>query len=327
MRIESSQSSYEATHRLATQTTVIDETLDRPGFATERAAVLRTVTQPVTVDTVALSGVAQASASTNRDDLSDMDPAQTLAALAIEALLGHRIRWVRLRPGASGNADAAGAARVTAGATQVHRRTEIRSESEQTTFQATGTVETADGRTIDFRVRLNLQRVYQSQTTVTAANTTDPLVVNFGGGSARLAGGRISFDLNSDGANEEISFVAAGSGFLALDVNDDGKVNDGRELFGPHSGNGFAELADYDSDGNGWIDEGDPVFSLLRIWTRDGLRTLPQQGIGALSTLSVETPFALKDGDRLLGEIRGTGVFLSEHGPPGTVQQVDLAGE
>jgi hypothetical protein len=143
-----------------------------------------------------------------------------------------------------------------------------------------------------------------------------------------LTGGKVSFDLNSDGVPEDISFVGAGSGFLVLDSNGDGKVNDGQELFGPQTGNGFSELAGYDSDGNGWIDEGDAVFSKLRIWTQDGLHTLPQQGIGAISTSSAETPFALKDGNGgLQGEVRGTGVFLFESGSAGTIQQVDLAAE
>ena len=41
----------------------------------------------------------------------------------------------------------------------------------------------------------------------------------------------------------------------ALDINEDGKINDGKELFGTASGNGFGDLAAYDQDNNGWIDE------------------------------------------------------------------------
>lgn len=56
---------------------------------------------------------------------------------------------------------------------------------------------------------------------------------------------------------------------MALDVNYDGIINDGRELFGPRTGNGFLELAEFDIDGNNWIDENDPIFEKLRIWTLD----------------------------------------------------------
>ena len=41
-----------------------------------------------------------------------------------------------------------------------------------------------------------------------------------------------------------------GSGYLALDKNGDGTINDGSELFGTRNGDGFADLAQYDEDGN-----------------------------------------------------------------------------
>lgn len=65
-----------------------------------------------------------------------------------------------------------------------------------------------------------------------------------------LTEAKYNFDLDSDGREDLISFVRPGSGFLALDLNGDGRVNDGRELFGPATGDGFAELARYDQDGN-----------------------------------------------------------------------------
>ncbi len=36
-----------------------------------------------------------------------------------------------------------------------------------------------------------------------------------------------------------IAFATGNSGFLAFDKNADGMINDGSELFGPESGNGF----------------------------------------------------------------------------------------
>ena len=53
------------------------------------------------------------------------------------------------------------------------------------------------------------------------------------------------------------------------DFNNDGIINDGKELFGPNSGNGFSDLANYDLDKNGWIDENDTIYDKLRIWTKD----------------------------------------------------------
>ena len=63
----------------------------------------------------------------------------------------------------------------------------------------------------------------------------------------------------------KISFVGSGSGLLALDKNGDGIINNGTELFGPNTQDGFSELSKYDSDGNGWIDENDSVYDNLRI--------------------------------------------------------------
>ena len=204
----------------------------------------------------------------------------------------------------------------------------MHSEAERTSFAAQGSVQTADGRNISFSAQFTMQRQYQSKTVTTAADnaTQDPLIVNFGGGPAQLTGAKIAFDLNGDGKPETVSFVAGGSGFLVLDRNADGKVNDGTEMFGPQSGNGFAELAAYDSDGNGWIDENDPVFSQLQIWSQDGLSSLSDKGVGAIATSSVATPFAIKDSSNALeGNVVSSGVYLSENGLAGTVQQVDLA--
>src|SRR6185295_8479743 len=251
--IESSQISYVTSHRSTSATAVLDETVALPrAFGSRTAAASRPWTSPALSDHVQLSVRAGSSTASDREDLQDLTPKQRLAVLALEALLG---RQVRLLHGRSQTA-----ARGGGGPQQVHRRTEVHSESERTSFQAQGVVETADGRSIKFAATLNLQREFQSSsTTVQAGNTTDPLVVNFGGSSATLTAAKIAFDLNSDGKPENISFVTGGSGFLVLDRNGDGKATNGRELFGPQTGSGFAELASYDADGNGWIDEGDPV--------------------------------------------------------------------
>ena len=173
----------------------------------------------------------------------------------------------------------------------------------------------------------------ESSTTVTIGDTRqlqDPLVLNFDGEAAQLTDQRFAFDLDSDGDKESINFVAGGSGFLALDKNGDGKVNDGSELFGAQSGNGFAELSGYDSDRNGWIDENDAAYTQLRVWTKDSagndqLSTLKQANVGAINLSSVATPFDLKDSSNaLLGQIRSSSVYLTDDGKAGTVQQVDL---
>jgi hypothetical protein len=207
-------------------------------------------------------------------------------------------------------------------------------EQEQTNFSADGTIVTADGQEISFQARVTMSREFFSEEhlSLRAGDALkDPLVINFSGAAAALSDTRFAFDIDHDGATDQIHFVGPGSGFLALDRNGDEIINDGSELFGPRSGEGFAELQQFDSDGNGWIDENDAIYDRLRIWTRDEagqshLFSLGQKGVGAIYLEHVDTPFALKDeSNNLQGQVRSTGVFISENGATGTIQQIDLA--
>jgi len=209
-------------------------------------------------------------------------------------------------------------------------------EEESVTFSSQGKVTTADGREITFSLEVGMSRTfeqyYREEYEMTEFQRLyDPLVINFDTDTAQLSDQKFFFDLDSDGAAEEISELGAGSGYLALDKNEDGRINDGSELFGPTSGNGFADLAAYDEDGNGWIDEGDSIWNKLKIWCRDengqdNLFTLAQKGIGAICLQNVATDFALKGAENTAnGFIRSTGIFLYENGNAGTLQHLDLA--
>lgn len=211
----------------------------------------------------------------------------------------------------------------------------ITSEQEFMAMQATGVVQTVDGQQIAVDLNLEMSRefVQRSHSTLRAGDAAriDPLVINFNGTGAQLTETRFSFDLNADGQKEDIAFVAGGSGFLVLDKNADGRINDGSELFGPAGGDGFQDLARYDSDGNHWIDENDAVFNRLQVWHRgadgkDHLSTLAETGVGALYLDRVESSFSIKKPaeSQTLGVVRSSGVFLYETGQSGSIQQVDL---
>jgi len=135
---------------------------------------------------------------------------------------------------------------------------------------------------------------------------------------------------DADGEKEEISKLESGSGYLSLDKNGDGIINDGSELFGPKSGNGFGDLAAYDEDANGWIDENDEIWSKLKIWCKDEkgndkLYTLAESGVGAICLQNAETNFTQGNAENVKGYIRKTGIFLYENGNVGTLQHLDLA--
>lgn len=206
-------------------------------------------------------------------------------------------------------------------------------EQAKMSFSSTGVIKTQDGKEINFSLQLNMSREFVSQQHLsirTGDAKLDPLVINYAGNAPTLTDTKFSFDLDSDGKQEQISFTGLGSGFLALDKNSDGKINDGAELFGPQSGNGFSELAKYDDDQNGWIDENDSIFDKLRIWTKDSkgndtLFAIGEKGIGAIYLGSIDTDFSLKNQNNdSLGEIQKTGIFVKENGSVGTIQHIDL---
>lgn len=215
-----------------------------------------------------------------------------------------------------------------------YQRSDFYSESESMNFNAGGTVLTSDGKEINFELQLNLSRSFVSQSNISIKAgdaLIDPLVINFDRPSATLTDSKYSFDLDLDGKNDQISFTQTGSGFLVYDKNGDGKINDGSELFGPKIGNGFLELEEYDSDGNNWIDENDPIYDKLQIWTKDEngtdqLFAIGKKGIGAIYLGSVNSSFSLKDeSNNSLGQIQQTGIFLREDGSAGTVQHIDIS--
>lgn len=208
-------------------------------------------------------------------------------------------------------------------------------EFEETNFSAQGKVVTGDGREIEFNVELSMSRSYMEYESIDYSALSyqlmDPLVINMDTGAACISDQKFKFDLDSDGKEEEISFPGGGSGFLALDINNDGKINNGSELFGTKSGNGFYDLTQYDTDGNGWIDETDSIYSHLRVWYKnenkdDVLINLKEADIGAICLASQNTEFSKYGQDNCLNSvIRSTGIFLKESGGVGTVQQVDMA--
>lgn len=202
-------------------------------------------------------------------------------------------------------------------------------EKEEILVRASGTVQTADGQTIDFSMDLGMKRVSEVESR-DVVEVIDPLVINYGGGAVELSSQTMAFDLDSDGKAETVSRLKTGSGFLALDLNQDNQINNGQELFGAVTGDGFSELAFYDQDGNNWIDENDGIYDQLLIWSMDEqgrsrLEKLSQAGIGAIHLGSVTSEFILKGDDtETLGQVRSTGMALTESGEARSVQQIDL---
>lgn len=267
-----------------------------------------------------------------------LDPAQLAApgqTLAVEGAPSSAADAAPNSTASSAPSSATGAApAASAGFGMVYQRHERYQEQEKMQFTAEGVIQTQDGRSIEFSAALTMSRRYVEESNLIIragdAQKIDPLVINFDGQGAALSQTRFVFDLDSDGSPEQLASLRSGSGFLALDRNGDGIINNGSELFGPSSGKGFAELAQFDEDGNHFIDEGDSIYHKLRIWSfnEDGssqLVALGDKQLGAIFLGHLSTPFQLKDdANRSLGEVANTGIYVQENGQTGLVQELNL---
>lgn len=205
--------------------------------------------------------------------------------------------------------------------------------SEGLHVEALGQAQTADGRRIDFMLSLDLSReVHEEQSAYFKGQVQriDPLMLNMQGGMIELTDQWFDFDLLSDGSQTGLLKTAQGSGYLAFDQNGNGQIDNGKELFGPSTQNGFAELRAWDEDGNGWIDENDSLFSQLGLFGFDdqGQATFTRAkdaGLGALYLGAAQSQYELiHQNGQNLGTLVNNGLALSESGQALFLQEVHL---
>lgn len=125
--------------------------------------------------------------------------------------------------------------------------------------------------------------------------TRDPMILDLDGDgieTTALNGGMLFFDTDGNGFAEHTAWVGEDDGILYKDLNNDGVINDGRELFGDRTilqngqpaADGYAALADLDSNSDNKIDASDTAWSELRIIKGDGSKySLDDLGIKQLN--------------------------------------------
>ncbi len=143
------------------------------------------------------------------------------------------------------------------------------------------------------------------------------------------------FDMDGDGSRDDVGWTGRGDGFLVIDRNGNGLIDDGSELaFGaenPDATSNIQALASLDSNGDGRLSADDARFNELKVWvdangngrTDTGeLRTLDQHGIVSIGLSAQFNDDAVKIGTNIL---LATTIFERSNGTAGTVGDVALA--
>jgi hypothetical protein len=93
----------------------------------------------------------------------------------------------------------------------------------------------------------------------------------------------VQFDINADGGKDQVAWNTSNDGILALDVNGDGKIDNGSEIFTPdfkdgHFASGSAALASLDTNHDGLVDANDVDFSKLLVWNDANANGVDDEG-------------------------------------------------
>ncbi|MEY4504660.1 MAG: hypothetical protein RL154_956, partial [Pseudomonadota bacterium] len=194
---------------------------------------------------------------------------------------------------------------------------------EETSVAGSGIVETDSGE-IAFSFSTKLR---SSHANIKTSRVTDPLIIGLNGSLPDFSDKKTKFDLNADGKMDEISTLKQGAGFLAIDKNHNGKIDDGSELIGTTNG-GFEELKALDSDNNGVIDENDAAYKDLKVWEKtdkkDSLKSLKDAGVGALFTDSVQNDYEYIVGGERKALLTASSFGINENGEAISLSQVQL---
>ena len=167
----------------------------------------------------------------------------------------------------------------------------------------------------------------------------DPLVLDMNNDGVKTISiaEAVHFDQDGNGFAERTGWASADDGLLVLDRNGDGKINNGKELFGDQfvlasgktASNGFEALAEFDVNQDGKIDPNDVIYSRLQVWqdsdgdglcSPDELHSLNDLGIAAINLDSILVDQTDPNGNHL----SLSGSFERSDGSTGQIGQFNL---
>ncbi len=120
----------------------------------------------------------------------------------------------------------------------------------------------------------------------------------------------IKFDIANTGIAQNVGWISGNDDLLCIDLNGNGKIDNGSELFGGSVGQGFAKLGTYDTNRDGFIDAKDSDFGKLSVWNDansnaltdpNELRSLSAAGISSID-LKVGNSFGIAGNNLVFGE-------------------------
>jgi hypothetical protein len=151
---------------------------------------------------------------------------------------------------------------------------------------------------------------YKDMSTIAVTRYNTPLILDLDGDGLNLSSHTqgVTFDLTGDEVRDQTAWTkkqnSFDDAFLVFDSNNDGQVNSGKELFGDQNGadNGFAELAKYDLNKDGVINNNDAIYNKLKLWAdmnADGkVDDGEMKSLAELGLKSINTNFTGKAGDK-----------------------------
>ncbi len=263
------------------------------------------------------------------DPLEGIDPKYRIMALLLEALTGEKITQATFR--AAAELPSAASSRSPVSASPILEYRYQMEEHSRMDFSAEGSVRLEDGTLRSFSLSIRWEQHFSESLSLRMQDgkiMTDPLVISFDG-TQPLSANAFAFNLSGK-EGQSLPYLSGNAGYLARDLDGDGAIASGRELFGPQSGKGFMELSALDGDKNGWIDSSDAAYKQLRVWTvtqqTETLLTLEQAGIGAISLQTAALDYTAKsDADTPIAHYKQASVALGETGGVYGVFEVDVA--